>query len=93
MTLTAYERETVIVMNDEELTARIWTAQRRIITKLKKNPAARLLEEGRSDGSPWARFELPREFVSFRSTAVKLSLSDQQRAERAARLVTPATAA
>ncbi|MGZ4391338.1 MAG: hypothetical protein ACXVRK_04320 [Gaiellaceae bacterium] len=68
MSLSAAERDTTIAMNDEDATAEIWTAQRRTITKLKKNPAAKLLEEGVHNGSAWARFELPKEFVSFRST-------------------------
>jgi hypothetical protein len=67
MSLSAAERDTTITMNDEDTTAEIWTAQRRTITKLKKNRAATLLEEGVHDGSVWARFELPKEFVSFRS--------------------------
>jgi hypothetical protein len=86
MSLTAPERETVIQFDDELDVATIHTHQRRIITKLKKNPSARLLEEGRFDGTAWARFELPKELVSFRSARVKRVLTDEQRAERAARL-------
>jgi hypothetical protein len=79
MSLTAVERETVITMNDEEDTADIWTAQRPVITKLKKNPAAILIEEGKHDGSVWARFTLPAGLISFRTTRVKRELSDEQR--------------
>lgn len=64
---TAYERETIVNMNDEDGLALIWTAQRRLITRLKKNPAARLLEDGTYGRTAWARFEIPKEFVSFRS--------------------------
>ena len=67
MSLSAAERDTTITMNDKDATAEIWMAQRRTITKLKKNPAAKLLEEVHK-GSAWARFELPKEFASFRST-------------------------
>ena len=35
---------------------------------MKKNPAATLLDEGAHNGSAWARFELPKAFVSFGST-------------------------
>lgn len=38
MSLTAVERETAITLNDEDDTAHVWTAQRTIITKLKKEP-------------------------------------------------------
>jgi hypothetical protein len=67
MSLSAPERETIITLNDEDDTAEIWTAQRPWITKLKKNPAATLLEEGKHDGSAWARFEVPRELIGVRS--------------------------
>ena len=68
MSLTAYERETIITMNDEEDIARIWTAQRRIITKLRRNQAAKLIEEGTYGRTAWASFEIPSPMVSFRST-------------------------
>ena len=61
MPLTAFERESVVSFNDGEQTASVYTAQRRIITKLKKNPAATLVEEGKHDGSAWARFRYPRQ--------------------------------
>jgi hypothetical protein len=70
--LTALERETVVTMNDEESFARVWTAQRRQITRLKRNPAATLIEEGRHGGSAWAIFEVPAElFAGFRSRRLR----------------------
>jgi hypothetical protein len=86
LSLTAPERETIIVFNDEDDTATIWTAQRPWITKLRKNPAAKLIEEGNHDGSVWAEFELPKELVSFRSARVKRELTAEQRAELGERL-------
>lgn len=65
--LTAYERETIITMNDEDALAQIWTAQRRLITRLQKNQAARLLEQGTHGRTAWARFEIPKELISLRS--------------------------
>jgi hypothetical protein len=44
MSLTAPERETVITFSDADDTATVHTHQRRIITKLKNNPAAELVE-------------------------------------------------
>jgi hypothetical protein len=84
VSLTAPERETVIVMSDADELARVYTAQRPVITRLKKNRAARLLEEGRFEGSQWARFELPKSFVSFRSK--QRVLSDEERQRRSAAL-------
>jgi hypothetical protein len=43
--LTAPERETVITFSDEDDTATVHTHERRIITKLKNNPAAELIED------------------------------------------------
>jgi hypothetical protein len=82
VSFTAPERETVIVMTDSDELASVYTAQRPVITRLKKNRAARLLEEGRFEGSPWATFELPKSFVSFRSKV--RSLNGEQRQRRAA---------
>jgi hypothetical protein len=84
MALSAQERETVIVVNDGEGVASVHTWQRRIITQLKKNPAARLVDEGRFEGSAWAKFELPKNFISFRSKT--RSLSDEEKSRRAAQL-------
>jgi hypothetical protein len=84
MRLTAPERETTICLNDEDDTAHVWTAQRPVIRKLKKNPAATLLEEGEHDGSPWAAFKLPDNLVCFRSP--RRALSVEQHAASSARL-------
>lgn len=45
MSLTAPQRETVITFSDEHETATIHTHQRRIITKLRNNPAATEIED------------------------------------------------
>lgn len=67
MAFTKAERETTIVFSDAGKVAEIYTAQRRMITKLSKNPAARLIESGRSGTSPWARFEIDPALITFRS--------------------------
>jgi hypothetical protein len=86
VSLTAHERETVITFSDGDNTAYIYTAMRTVITKLKKNPAAKLVEKGVHNGSVWARFELPANLVSFRSVRVRRELTDAQRQELADRL-------
>jgi hypothetical protein len=73
MSLTAPERETVITFSDDTDTATIHTHQRKIITKLKNNPAAELIEDISFDGTGGAVFELPADLISFRSTRRKLS--------------------
>lgn len=67
MSLTAPERETIITTSDADDELRIWTAQRPVITKLKKNVAAVLVAEGVHEGSVWAEFRLPADLLTFRS--------------------------
>jgi hypothetical protein len=67
MSLTAPERETVITFSDEDETATVHTHQRRIITRLRKNPAATELEDLTFDGTAGASFEIPVWAISFLS--------------------------
>jgi hypothetical protein len=71
LSLTASERETVITLNDEDELAHVYTAQRPWITKLKKNPSATLIEDGKFEGTVWARFEVPKTLVQVRSKSKK----------------------
>jgi len=84
MSLTAPERETVITFSDDDDTARVHTHQRKIITKLKNNPAAEQIEDISFDGTAGAVFELPADLVSFRSQ--KRELSSAEGAELVKRL-------
>ncbi len=86
MSLTDHERETVVSMSDGDGLAHVYTAQRRMITRLKNNPAAVLAGEGSHDGSPWARFTIPAELVSFRSARPRREMTDDQRQAAAERL-------
>jgi hypothetical protein len=65
--LSAYERETVIVFNDEEDLATITTHQRRILTKLERNPAAEKIEDLPHGSQPRARYRVPARLISIRS--------------------------
>jgi hypothetical protein len=67
LSLTAPERETVITFSDADETATVHTHQRRIITKLKNNPAATLVEDLTFEGTAGAVFELPVWAISFLS--------------------------
>lgn len=98
--LTPPERETIIGCDDAGDTATIWTAQRTIITKLRRNPAARLIAEGTFGTSVWARFEIPADLISFRSprapremtAEARQAFADRMAASRASRDGTPAGA-
>jgi hypothetical protein len=86
--LTAGERETVINWCDDDDTAYVWTAQRRVITKLKANPAASLITEGTIGTTAWAEFRLPARLISFRTRSIQRTMTIEQReavAERLAR--------
>jgi hypothetical protein len=79
MSLTAPERETIITLNDEDDTAHIYTAQRRWITKLKKNPKANLPAEGKHECSAWAEFEIPADLIAYpRATRRRLTAVQKQ---------------
>jgi hypothetical protein len=80
LSLSAPERETVITFSDEDDAATVHTHQRRIITKLKNNPAATLVEDISFDGTAGAVFELPADLISFRSGRRKLSPAQAQAA-------------
>jgi hypothetical protein len=73
LSLTAPERETVITFSDADDTATVHTHQRRIITKLRNNPAATEIEDLSHDGTAGAVFEIPADLISFRSGRRKLS--------------------
>jgi hypothetical protein len=84
---TAPERETVITTTDADTRVRIWTAQRKYISRLKKNPAFTLVKEGEHGSSPWAEFTIPADQWSPAGGAKrKLNLTVEQRAAAAQRL-------
>jgi hypothetical protein len=84
VSLTAPERETVITTSDADDHIRIWTAQRPMITKLKANPAATLVDEGWYGTSAWAEFHVPAGLLTVRSG--KRKMTDAQREAAAARM-------
>jgi hypothetical protein len=65
--LSAYERETIIVFNDAEDLAKVTTHQRRILTKLERNPAAEKMEDLPHGRQPGARYSVPAQLISIRS--------------------------
>ena len=75
--LTAIERETIVTMNDEEDFMVIHTAQKPVITSLKKNPSATLIDEGTWGTTAWANFEMPKGLYTFRSGKKKVSVKNK----------------
>jgi hypothetical protein len=83
MSLTPYERETIISYSDGDDRAHVYTEQRTVINRLKKLSGVILEGEGERCGSPWARFRLPASYVKFRAPR---RLSDTHRAQLAGNL-------
>jgi hypothetical protein len=65
--LTAAERETIVLGNDADDTITVWSAQRPVITRLRKLVCAELVDEGQYGTTAWAKFTLPAEALSFRN--------------------------
>src|SRR3954464_15367985 len=94
LSLTAPERETVITFSDADDTAQVHTHQRRIITKLRNNPAATQVDDLTHDGTAGAVFELPVWAISFLSKKRKAGSGNApalQKAREARELVAVST--
>jgi hypothetical protein len=76
--LEPYERETIIRFSDAEDVAYIYSAQRTVITKLRKNKAAKLIRQDTFEGTVSVEFEIPAALISFRQSERK-QLTDEQR--------------
>ncbi|MGC1799314.1 MAG: hypothetical protein WA701_02915 [Solirubrobacterales bacterium] len=83
MSLTAPERETVITCSDDSHTATVHTHQRRIITKLKNNPAATEIADLTFDGTAGAVFQIPVWAISFLSKKRKGGAGNAQALQKA----------
>jgi hypothetical protein len=91
MALTAYERETVVNLNDEDDFAIITTYQRSVITSLRKNPAAREITPGAMKKWGGAQFAIPAKLINFRNP--RRGTAAQQDPEAAAERMAKARAA
>ena len=78
----AYERETTVVMSDGDPLVRISTAQRTVITALRKKEAFTETATGFHEKTEWAEFTIPRKKFNL-AKAVKATrvLTDEQREE------------
>jgi len=83
-----HERETVIVFNEEESTASIWTASEMVYRRLKKVGYVPAQDNERS-----ASFEVPRADVKLPRPRRKRILSAEQRREAGQRMAIARSAA
>lgn len=87
MAMIAVERETVINASDGDDVIRIWTAQRRFITRLQRNPRVKQVGSGEHDGTPYYVFEVPASEWNPVSGVKRASrLTDEQKKATAERL-------
>lgn len=56
---TPHERETTINASDGDESVRIWTAQRKHITKMRRHDAFTEIQSGHHGTTEWAVFEIP----------------------------------
>ena len=87
MALTAPERETTIISTDGDDLVTIETAQRRYLTRLRKNPSFTEAVTGTYEGTEWARFTIPaRDWNPASGAKRRRNLTDAQREELRDRL-------
>ena len=87
MSLESAERETVAVSSDADDVVRIWSAQRRHITRMRKNAAFNEVRSGMDGSTEWAEFTIPARNWNPASGAKRRSaMSDEQKRAAAERL-------
>ena len=80
----AYERETIIRMSDGDDLVTIWSAQRTVLTALRKKPEQFIEKSSGFDGSTeYAEFEIPKKMFNLaKSAKVTVNLTPEQREMR-----------
>lgn len=85
--MNPYERETIVNASDGDDEVRIWTAQRRYITKLRNHPRATEVKGGFYGTSEWAEFTIPAsQWNPVSGIKRQSTMSEEQRAAAGERL-------
>lgn len=85
--MIAAERETVITTSDDAMWVTFWTAQRKFITRLRKNPRVEEVRSGFYEGSEWAEFRVPSgQWNPATGVKRKSNLTEEQRRAASERL-------
>ena len=84
MALSAYERETIVNLNDEEPTAHVYTAQPAMMRHLARHPQAVLVtrHEDDSDRVTGEEWDLPKALISIRAGKRPVSLAQREAGRR-----------
>ncbi len=85
--MNSFERETVINSSDGDDLVRIWTAQRRYITKLRKDSRFTETASGVLESSEWSSFTIEASLWSPLGVKRRVSLTEHQRNEARNRLL------
>ena len=87
MSVTAPERETIILTSDEDSEWTVYTCQQKIMTKMKKIGAEPYKTEKDSNGNVIANYyKIDFKQVSFRSPSQKREMTEEQKQKVAERL-------
>ena len=84
--LTAAERETVVTTSDGDSVVSIWTAQKRYISLLRKNPQVTEVETGFYGTTEFSVFTVPADRWSPLGVKRRVSLTEYQKIQARARL-------
>lgn len=85
MNLNSSERETTVVATDDSDVVVVWSAIRRHITKMRRNPQFTEVKSGHHGTTEWAEFHVPADRWSPVGVKRQVSLTNQQRDEARAR--------
>lgn len=86
--MNAEERETTICACDADATVHIWSAQRRYITRMRKDPAFTEVASGVFEGTEWAEFSVPADRWSPAGVKRTRKMSENQKEQARSRLST-----
>lgn len=84
--LTAPERETIVTGSDADPTVHVWTAQRRHITRMRRDPAFTEQATGFHGGTEWAEFTTSSDWSPVTGRKRTRKLTPEQRKTMADRL-------
>lgn len=84
--MIAAERETTVNASDDDELVRVWTAQRAVITRLRRDSAFTEVGSGVSDGTEWAEFTTPADRWTPAGVRRTRNISDEQRERLRSRL-------
>lgn len=59
MSLSSFERETIVTTSDGDDLVRVWTAQRTAITRISRDTRFTIVDSGEHEGTRWVSATIP----------------------------------